>query len=104
MVALGPRAVFGDPELVRGLVTKQMTVMTVPEAAVHQNDGVPLRKYEVRFAWKGLHPDAITKSSGKESSRDNLFGARAGGSNGGHEFGPLLRCKHVSHVEPFHVA
>ena len=86
---LSPRS--GQPEVGAPLVR-------MPEASVHQDDGIAGRKYQVGSTWQILVMQLVSQTSSMESLTKPDFGRRVLASDAGHHSAPHLRRHYVGHA------
>ena len=90
---------LGDPEhLARlrygGIIT---TFMTMPEAPMHENNGLVFGEHDIRSAWKIPCMQPVTESCGMQRTADHHFGSGVLAADPGHHPGAGLLVDDIGH-------
>lgn len=99
-VALAVALNLGLPEVGTGLGKDKVAAafMTMPEAAVHEDDGAVLAEHDVGGAGQAADVDAETKPPGKQVLAHQNFGLGVAAADAGHALVPLFGCQLVCHA------
>ena len=99
-VALAVTLDLGLPEVGARLGKNEVsaTLVAVPEATVHEDDGTILAKHDVRCAGQAADVDTKTESLGKQIFTHQDLGLGVSAADAGHAFVPLFGCQLVCHA------
>ena len=91
---------FGLPEVGTGLGKDKVAAafMTMPEAAVHEDDGAILAEHDVGGAGQAADVDAEAESLGKQELAHQDLGLGVTAADAGHALVPLFGCQLVCHA------
>ena len=94
LVALPVPCYLGGPEVCVGLGNRVVfaVFVTVPEAAVDEDDGAVFGEDDVRFAGEASVVDAVTEAQAPEGFAEEQLRLCGSGVNGSHVCMSLLRC------------